>query len=569
MDANMFNSIAQNANSYSDRIAQMGNTNITNHLNGMMNTQIGKQIHKTAEDQLNNLLGTSGAEVAGIAAHMAYRGMKYRGAVQQLRAAKAADDADLGKTSEGVSLSKEDQLTNVRNMLKKSQAGRQQIADTEYNQDPKNFPDNVGFEAAPPKETTAKFTSTVTKGIQTRGPGGEGIGGGGGDFDTSKYRYDVGRGRMISRETGQPVTESEIRQGSSDSKPPPQIDPEGDLPFGLTSQTRSMLDSISQSGSIADKVNLFSQNEPVFKPKPTPLKVASAAEPISTQTEENIDVFGNSLPVSQAVAPQGTYRRGGTSIGSSAYKVGTQPTQPTIAERPPTPARSQEGLEAPTIPEPTLSSTYAPPVNITPPTAAPIPLSIQKTSGGLAGGGGLPEIQSSAASQLRAAVPSIRSTATDSEPLISGGGGYLSRGLGGALSAAGAGIQGGKNLGKNLAFAGGQTALDEIAPGAGSLLSMGQTLGDKALSGGAKARSIATGAGTLAGVEGAEALLPGAGEILMGLTAVGGLIADLVEKGQEKAPAPPQMPQTQQLSFDDARPLDSSQYRGPIGGLQQ
>jgi len=173
----MFNSIAQNSDNYSNRLSQINSTNITNHLNGMMNTQIGKQIHKTAEDQLNNLLGTSGAEVAGIAAHMAYRGIKYRGAVQQIRADKAVAD-------------KEDQLSNVRNLLKKSPLGRRQLRDAAYDADPKNFPDNVGFEAAPPKPSSARFTATVTKGIQTRGPGGEGVGGGGGDFDTSRYRYN-------------------------------------------------------------------------------------------------------------------------------------------------------------------------------------------------------------------------------------------------------------------------------------------------------------------------------------------------------------------------------------------
>ena len=538
MDANMFNSIAQNSDNYSNRLSQINSTNITNHLNGMMNTQIGKQIHKTAEDQLNNLLGTSGAEVAGIAAHMAYRGIKYRGAVQQIRADKAVAD-------------KEDQLSKVRNLLKKSSAGRRQLREAAYDADPKNFPDNVGFEAAPPKPSSARFTATVTKGIQTRGPGAEGVGGGGGDFDTSRYRYDTRQGRMVSRETGEPVTATQIRQGSSDRKTAPtEVDPEGDLPFGLQADTRSMLDSISQAGSVADKVDLFQQRQPVFKPKSSPIKLApEVAEPISTQTAGGLDVFGNPLPVPAAAAaaptqPQGTYRRGGTSIGSTPYNVRTQ------VEQPPLPAIAQATLEAPSIPAPTLET---------------------------------PSLALS--TQARAIVPNVRSTLTntniaktvtagaaavgDDEPSLSSAGGIASRGLGGGLAALGAGIQGGKNLGKNLAFAGGQTLLDEVAPGAGSLLSAGQTLGNKALSAGQKAKSIATGAGTLAGVEGAEMLLPGAGEILMGLTAVGGLIADLVEKGQEKAPAPPQMPQTQQLSFDDARPLDSSQYRGPIGGLQQ
>ena len=358
---------------------------------------------------------------------------------------------------------------------------------------------------------------------------------------------------MVKRETGEPVSESEIRQGSSDRKTAPtEVDPEGDLPFGLQADTRSMLDSISQAGSVADKVDLFQQRQPVFKPKSSPIKLApEVAEPISTQTAGGLDVFGNPLPVPAAAAaaptqPQGTYRRGGTSIGSTPYNVRTQ------VEQPPLPAIAQATLEAPSIPAPTLET---------------------------------PSLALS--TQARAIVPNVRSTLTntniaktvtagaaavgDDEPSLSSAGGIASRGLGGGLAALGAGIQGGKNLGKNLAFAGGQTLLDEVAPGAGSLLSAGQTLGDKALSAGQKAKSIATGAGTLAltGVEGAEALLPGAGEILMGLTAVGGLIADLVEKGQEKAPAPPQMPQTQQLAFDDARPLDSSQYRGPIGGLQQ
>ena len=290
----MFNSIAQNSDSYSNRLSQMNDTNITNHLNGMMNTQIGKQIHKTAEDQLNNLLGTSGAEVAGIAAHMAYRGIKYRGAVQQLRAAQSADDSNLGRTSEGLSLSKEDQLSNVRNLLKKSPTGRKQLEES-YDADPKNFPDNVGFEAAPPKTSSARFSTTVTKGIQTRGPGGEGVGGGGGDFDTSRYRYDTRQGRMVKRETGEPVSESEIRQGSSDRKTAPtEVDPEGDLPFGLQADTRSMLDSISQAGSVADKVDLFQQRQPVFKPKSSPIKLApEVAEPISTQTAGGLDVFGN------------------------------------------------------------------------------------------------------------------------------------------------------------------------------------------------------------------------------------------------------------------------------------
>ena len=542
----MFNSIAQNTDDYSNRLSQINSTNITNHLNGMMNTKIGKQIHKTAEDQLNNLLGTSGAEVAGIAAHMAYRGIKYRGAVQQLRAAQLANDSDLGKTSEGLSLSKEDQLSNVRNLLKKSSLGRGQLRETAFNADPKNFPDNVGFEAAPPKPSSARFTASVTKGIQTRGPGGEGLGGGGGDYDTSRYKYDTKQGRMVSRETNAPVTETQIRQGRSDRKTAPtEVDPEGDLPIGLNPETRSMLDSISQAGSVADKVDLFQQRQSVFKPKSSPLKLApEVAEPISTQTSDGLDVFGNELPVPAAPQPQGTYRRGGTSIGSTPYNVSTQ------VEQPPLPARAQATLEAPSVPAPTLET---------------------------------PSLGS--ATQARAIVPNVRSTLSDSnvaktvtagaaavgddEPLLSSAGGIASRGLGGGLAAVGAGIQGGKNLGKNLAFAGGQTLLDEVAPGAGSLLSAGQTLGDKALSATQKAKSIATGAGTLAGVEGAEALLPGAGEILMGLTAVGGLIADLVEKGQEKAPAPPQMPQTQQISFDDARPLDSSQYRGPIGGLQQ
>lgn len=533
MDAQMFNTLQEQSDNFNSRFEQLNNMDISNHLNGVMSSNIGKQIHKTAEDQINNLLGTSGAEVAGIAAHMAYRGYKYGKA---LNAQNNKVDTGESIDSKGNVLSKEEQLTNIRNMLAKSASGRQRLADTKFDEDPKNFPDNVGFEAAPPKSSSAKFVATVTKGIQTRGAGGEGIGGGGGDFNTSRYRYDPQQGRMVSRETGEPVTEVQVRQGSSERQAVPEtVDPEGDLPFGLTPQTRSMLDTISQSGSMADKVDLFQQREPVFQPPPKPV----AAEPISTQTEQTEDVFGNPLPAPAVAAepsPVGTYRRGGTSLGSTPFRVaaqGTQPQQP--IERPPTPARAQESLVAPKEPAPTLTQD----------------------------------------SLQRAVQPVARSNVSDSNPesslsfLEGGEGGRLAAGLD-TLGIASAAVEGGKNEGANVAKAVGTTALDFVAPGAGAVLGTAETLGDSALSAGQKAKSIAKSVGTVGAVEGAEALLPGAGEILMGLTAVGGLIADLVEKGKEKAPAPPPpMPQAPQVGIVSSRPLDSSQYRGVLGGLQQ
>ncbi len=333
---------------------------------------------------------------------------------------------------------------------------------------------------------------------------------------------------MVSRETGEPVTEVQVRQGSSERQAVPEtVDPEGDLPFGLTPQTRSMLDTISQSGSMADKVDLFQQREPVFQPPPKPV----AAEPISTQTDP--------IPAPAVAAepsPVGTYRRGGTSLGSTPFRVaaqGTQPQQP--IERPPTPARAQESLVAPKEPAPTLTQD----------------------------------------SLQRAVQPVARSNVSDGNPesslgfLEGGEGGRLAAGLD-TLGIASAAVEGGKNEGANVAKAVGTTALDFVAPGAGAVLGTAETLGDSALSAGQKAKSIAKSVGTVGAVEGAEALLPGAGEILMGLTAVGGLIADLVEKGKEKAPAPPPpMPQAPQVGIVSSRPLDSSQYRVVLGGLQQ
>ena len=53
----------------------------------------------------------------------------------------------------------------------------------------------------------------------------------------------------------------------------------------------------------------------------------------------------------------------------------------------------------------------------------------------------------------------------------------------------------------------------------------------------------------------------------MGLTAIGGLVADLFEKHKEESsnPAPPPPPTQPGVAFQSTSALDSSQYRGYIG----
>ena len=525
----MFNSISAN----------QSQSNIGSGLSTFSSEKyLSNQANKFAKDQFNNIksgvmtqlnsaIDSNAVEMGALGLHLGYRGYK---------AVKAYNAAKSNPTSAAVK------------------------PKLEINTDDKNFPDNVGFEAAPPKTSSARFVTTVTKGIQTRGPGGYGKGGSGlGDFDTSRYRYDPKAGRAVSRETGKVVTDADLRQGLSERKEAPEpIDPEGDLPFNLTQSTKDLLDSISQTGSVADKVNLFSQRQPVYQPKAQPKLSAVLAPEVPEPIKE--DEFNLTLP-----EPTGTYRRGGTSIGSSAYNIKTQVR------------KAAAPIATQTQAEPIATQTQEPE-----PVVASVPVATKQASS--ASSSGVASSAGPTPGELTVPKPSLARNTSDLQPgpKIDGeeidstiadkalGAFGVSTGVASIAASSGSLSQKLEEGGELGGIAAASKLFGGVSGGvaAGGISTAETILGSGTLK--QKAISIGENIGTLGITEAAEAALPGLGEVLMAATAVGGLVSDLLEKhkeSEETAP-PPSAPVAPSITFNSSPVLDSSSYRGYLGGLQ-
>ena len=135
-----------------------------------------------------------------------------------------------------------------------------------------------------------------------------------------------------------------------------------------------------------------------------------------------------------------------------------------------------------------------------------------------------------------------------------------------------AGLYAGAKIGEQaLEASGAKAGLAEVMTGVEAV----QDLTNKNLSGGQKAERVAGAVGTYAGAMGAEALVPGLGEVAMLGTGLGELIHGLHKEHKEKEAmvaqqkiqqqklqqqAPSQAPLTTGIAFDNAPVLDSSNY---------
>jgi len=85
-------------------------------------------------------------------------------------------------------------------------------------------------------------------------------------------------------------------------------------------------------------------------------------------------------------------------------------------------------------------------------------------------------------------------------------------------------------------------------------------------SGAMKAKQIGTMGAELGGAAAASAVIPGAGELIMGGLAIGGLIKDIVDRKKEQKeqteaqPTAPRQPQVSGIAFDSAPVIDSSDF---------
>jgi len=72
--------------------------------------------------------------------------------------------------------------------------------------------------------------------------------------------------------------------------------------------------------------------------------------------------------------------------------------------------------------------------------------------------------------------------------------------------------------------------------------------------------------GALGGAAAASAVIPGAGELILGAIGIGSLIKDAVERHEQNkeiehnVPAPPRAPQMPGIAFDSAPVIDSSDF---------
>jgi len=117
----------------------------------------------------------------------------------------------------------------------------------------------------------------------------------------------------------------------------------------------------------------------------------------------------------------------------------------------------------------------------------------------------------------------------------------------------------GKEAGTLAAFAAGGTEL-------GGAVATGEILTESGVSAGQKIKQVGKLGATLGGAAAASAVIPGAGELLMGVLAIGGLIKDKIEQKKaeseqvEAAPSAPRMPQVSGIAFDSAPVIDSSNF---------
>ncbi len=119
-----------------------------------------------------------------------------------------------------------------------------------------------------------------------------------------------------------------------------------------------------------------------------------------------------------------------------------------------------------------------------------------------------------------------------------------------------------------------QALAKEAAPlaafAAGGPIAGGLTAGAEILSSGesgaAKAKQLGVMGGALGGAAAASAVIPGAGELILGAIGIGSLIKDAVERHEQNkeiehnVPAPPRAPQMPGIAFDSAPVIDSSDF---------
>ncbi len=102
-------------------------------------------------------------------------------------------------------------------------------------------------------------------------------------------------------------------------------------------------------------------------------------------------------------------------------------------------------------------------------------------------------------------------------------------------------------------------------PELGAAVSGAEILGSNE-SGAMKAKSIGKMGAELGGAAAASAAIPGAGEVIMGALAIGGLIKDVVDRKKEEKeqtqaqPTAPRQPQVSGIAFDSAPVIDSSDF---------
>ena len=114
----------------------------------------------------------------------------------------------------------------------------------------------------------------------------------------------------------------------------------------------------------------------------------------------------------------------------------------------------------------------------------------------------------------------------------------------------------------------------EVAPlaafAAGGPIAGGLTAGAEILSSGEsgaqKVKQLGVMGGALGGAAAASAVIPGAGELILGAIGIGSLIKDAVERHEQNkemehnVPAPPRAPQMPGIAFDSAPVIDSSDF---------